>query len=66
MVHGAKLKQGAPPVLASAISAVMERFRKQLVEELTHQRDEYQPDAAKWGVLGHVAEFLVSQRGLYA
>jgi hypothetical protein len=35
-------------------------------EELTHLRDEYQPDAAKWGVLGHVAEFLVSQRGLHA
>jgi hypothetical protein len=66
MVHGAKLKQGAPPVLASAISAVMERFRKQLVEELTHLRDEYQPDTAKWGVLGHAAEFLVSQRGLHA
>jgi hypothetical protein len=46
-VRFAKLKQGAPPVLASAINAVMERFRKQLVEELTHLRDEYQPDTAK-------------------
>ena len=61
-----KLRQGAPPVLASAISAVMEEFRKQLVEELTRLRDEYQSDAAKWGVLGHAAEFLVSQRGLHA
>jgi hypothetical protein len=66
LIHGAKLKQGAPPVLASAISAVMERFRKELVEELTRLRDEYQPDTAKWGVLGQVAEFLVSQRGLHA
>jgi len=40
-------------------------FRKQLVEELTRLRDEYQSDAAKWGVLGHAAEFLVSQRGLH-
>jgi hypothetical protein len=64
--HGTKLRQGAPPVLASAISAVMEGFRKQLVEELTRLRDEYQADAAKWGVLGHAAEFLVSQRGLHA
>jgi hypothetical protein len=66
MVHGAKLKQAAPPVLASALGAVMERFRRQLVEELTRLRDEYQPDTAKWGVLGHAAEFLVSQRGLHA
>jgi hypothetical protein len=39
---------------------------KQLVDELTHLRDEYQPDTAKWGVLGHAADFLVSQRGLHA
>ena len=66
ITHGTKLKQGAPPVLASAISAIMEGFRKQLVKELTRLRDEYQSDAAKWGVLGHAAEFLVSQRGLHA
>jgi hypothetical protein len=29
-------------------------------------RDQYQPDTAKWGVLGHAMEFLVSQRGLHA
>ncbi len=52
--------------LAAAISAVMEGFRKQLVEELTRLRDQYQPDTAKWGVLGHAAEFIVSQRGLHA
>jgi hypothetical protein len=38
----------------------MKKLRKQLVEELTHLRDEYQPDTAKWGVLGHAAEFLAS------
>src|SRR6202035_5205682 len=29
-------------------------------------RDQYQPDTAKWGVLGHAAEFLVSKRGFHA
>jgi hypothetical protein len=66
ITHGTKLKREASPVLTSAISAVMESFRKQLVEELLRLRDQYQPDTAKWGVLGHAAEFLVSQRGLHA
>jgi hypothetical protein len=63
--HGTKLKQGTSPVLASTITAIMERYRLSLVDELTRMRNEHQPDGAKWGVLGHAAEFLVSQRGLH-
>ena len=64
-IHGTKLKQGVPPVIASTIQAIMERYRKQLIGDLESLRDEYQPDTANWGLLGHAAEFLVSQRGLH-
>ena len=65
LIHGTKLKQGAPLVMASAIGTIMERYRSRLVEDLARLRDEYQPDSSQWGLLGHVAEFLVSQRGLH-
>lgn len=64
-IHGTKLKQGTDTVLASTITSIMERYRLSLVEELTRMRKEHQPSGAKWGVLGNVAEFLVSQRGLH-
>ena len=44
----------------------MERYRNRLIDELTRLRDECQPDKARWGLLGHAAEFLVSQRGLHS
>jgi hypothetical protein len=56
----------APPVVVSTINTIMERYRRQLVEELMRLHDEYLLDTEKWGVLGRVAEFLVSQRGLHA
>jgi len=65
LIHGPKLKQGAPPVLASTIQTVMERYRKQLAEDLEKLREEYRSDTANWGLLGHAAEFLASQRGLH-
>jgi hypothetical protein len=65
MVHGTKLKHGAPPVVVSSINAITERCRRQLVEDLTRLRREYLPDAERWGVLGRAAEFMVSQRGLH-
>lgn len=64
-VHGAKLKHGAPPVVVSTVSAIMERCRRQLVEDLARLHGEYLPDAERWGVLGRAAEFMVSQRGLH-
>jgi hypothetical protein len=65
-VHAVKLKHGASPAVVSAINAITERYRGQLVEELRRLRDEYLPDADSWGILGHAAEFMVSQRGLHA
>jgi hypothetical protein len=62
--HGMRLQRGVPPVIASAIHSIMENYREQLAEELAQLRDEYEPAEAKWGTLGHAAEFLVSQRGL--
>jgi hypothetical protein len=64
-VHGTKLKDSASPLFASTINSIMENYRQRLIEEITSLRDEYQPNAARWGVLGHAAEFLVSQRGLH-
>jgi hypothetical protein len=65
MVHGAKLKHGAPPAVVSAINSIMERCRRQFAEDVTRLHSEYLPDAERWGVLGRVAEFMVSQRGLH-
>jgi hypothetical protein len=62
--HGMKLRQGAPQITALAIESIIENCRVRLARELTQLRDEYQSDRANWGVLGHAAEFLVSQRGL--
>lgn len=62
--HGTKLKQGVPQATALAINSIIEKNRQDLVCELRRLHEEYQPDAANWGVLGHAAEFLVAQRGL--
>jgi hypothetical protein len=64
-VHGEKLQRSAPPLLAATILKVLERYRKRLVENLEKLRDDPQPESPNWGLLGHAAEFLVSQRGLH-
>lgn len=65
-IHAEKLKKGAPPVLASTIQSIMERYREQLIDGLEKLRNEHQSETANWGLLGHAAEFLASQRGLHA
>lgn len=62
--HGLKLKHRAPPAIAATIDSIIDRYRRQLAEELSQLRDVYDPAEAKWGTLGHAAEFLASQRGL--
>ncbi|HTW46041.1 MAG TPA: hypothetical protein VMD58_10890 [Acidobacteriaceae bacterium] len=62
--HGTRLKQGMPPATAAVIDSIMERYRKQLAEELSQLQHIYEPAETKWGTLGHAAEFLASQRGL--
>jgi hypothetical protein len=42
---------GAPPVIVSAINSIIERCRRQLVEDLTHLYSEYLPDMERWRVL---------------
>lgn len=64
-IHGEKLKKSAPPLFASTIRTIVEAYRKQLAEELAKLRDDYQSETANWGLLGHAAEFLASQRGLH-
>ncbi len=66
IAHGTKLERGSPPIVAALIRSVMERYRKQLTDDLMKLRNDYNSDRANWGLLGHVAEFLVSQRGLHA
>jgi hypothetical protein len=62
-VQGAKLKHGAPPIIVSTISAIMERCRRQLVNDISRLHSESLRDAERWGVLGRAA---VSQRGPHA
>ena len=63
--HGMKLRRGVPPPTAAIIDSIVERSRKQLVEELSQLQNIFEPSEAKWGTLGHAAEFLASQRGLH-
>lgn len=65
IIHGTRLKERASPALASAVDTIMERHRNHLIETLSRMRDEYHSENPQWGVLGHAAEFLVSQRGLH-
>jgi hypothetical protein len=62
--HGTKLIRCVPQATALAINSIIDKYRGSLVRELRHLHEDYQPDAAKWGVLGHAAEFLIAQRGL--
>jgi len=62
--HGVRLKHRIPPATAAAVDSIMERYRRQLAEELSQLQDVYEPAETRWGTLGHAAEFLASQRGL--
>ncbi len=62
--HGTKLKHGMSPVTATVIDSIVERYRRQLAEELSQLQNVFEPAETKWGTLGHAAEFLASQRGL--
>ncbi|HTZ56879.1 MAG TPA: hypothetical protein VMB49_02230 [Acidobacteriaceae bacterium] len=64
-IHGEKLKKCAPLLIASTIETIIERYRKQLADELAKLRDGNKSETANWGLLGHAAEFLASQRGLH-
>lgn len=63
--HGMKLKHAAPPTLAASIGTILTRYRESLIADLTSMLGSAKSDTTHWGVLGHAAEFLVAQRGLY-
>jgi transglutaminase-like putative cysteine protease len=48
------------------MKAIKVKSYDRLIEILNRIRDEYRPDDPRWGVPGHAAEFLVSQRGFHA
>jgi hypothetical protein len=62
--HGTKLKHGASALLSTSISSILEDNRNGLIQELTRLLSDEDSTTPNWGVLGHAAEFLVSQRGL--
>jgi hypothetical protein len=64
IAHGTKLKHGASAILSTSISSMLEDNRNGLIEELTRLLGDRDSLEANWGVLGHAAEYLVSQRGL--
>lgn len=64
--HGARLRRLVQPVVAAHIDTILEKHRRQLVQELETLRDSPQADRPGWGSLGRAAEFLVSQRGLHS
>lgn len=64
VMHAAELERLTSPKTAASITATMRVYRDQLGKQLSNLRANDDPESAKWGVLGHVAEFLVSQRGL--
>lgn len=62
--HARQLCKRLPAAYVSAIEAALEQYRKGLVMALrSQQRNDF--DSSGWGILGHVAEFLTGQRGLY-
>jgi hypothetical protein len=63
--HGARLRRQVPLKRVGQIDAIVEHYRRHLADELQQLRDEPEQDRSGWGVLGHAAEFLVSQRGLH-
>lgn len=63
--HGVKLRRQLPLVLSARVETILEKSRRQLVEELETLRNTPQSDRPGWGALGRAAEFLVAQRGLH-
>ena len=63
--HGKKLKEFVPLKCRKAIDELVERNRRELVEELENFREQLKHgDHEGGGLLGRAAEFLVGQRGL--
>lgn len=64
LAHGSKLQRGATPAFAATIQSILDAYRDLLIQKLEETRDSSGAAGTSWGILGHAAEFLVSQRGL--
>jgi hypothetical protein len=62
--HAIKLRRRVKPVIAARVDTILDKCRRQLLEELKALRLMPQAKRPGWGSLGRAAEFLVSQRGL--
>jgi hypothetical protein len=65
LAHAQKLASALPPELRDVVGEIMNRNRKELLDELNALRVGLKRgDRTGWGSLGRAAEFLASQRGI--
>jgi hypothetical protein len=65
LAHAEKLVDALPSELSGMVGEIMNRNRKELLEELSALRVRLKRgDRTGWGSLGRAAEFLASQRGI--
>lgn len=62
--HSLELRKIAPAVNVHIIDKAIAQYREKLVRTLQEQQG-MDIEGAGWGILGHAAEFLAAQRGLY-
>lgn len=62
--HSLELRKFAPAVHLHLIDKAIARYRDKLMRTLQEQQG-VDIEGAGWGVLGHAAEFIAGQRGLY-
>jgi hypothetical protein len=62
--HGRQLCERVPAASVPAIENALEQYRERLIRSLRGQQG-IDFESSGWGVLGHAAEFLKGQRGLY-
>lgn len=62
--HSAELRQKVPPAYVRLVDRAIATYRDRLIEAI-RQQQEVDIEGPGWGVLGHAAEFLTGQRGLY-
>lgn len=62
--HGRQLCEKVPAAYVATIENALEHYRERLISSLRGQQGTDFENSG-WGILGHVAEFLTGQRGLY-
>jgi hypothetical protein len=62
--HGLELRKKVSAIQLPFVEKAITRYRDNLIRSLQEQQ-EVDLEGVGWGVLGHAAEFLAGQRGLY-